>query len=208
MAEISVNFKTPKHFISGVVAPACENDSEIMRAFESVPRAIFVPEVMLGRAYDDNALPIGMGQTISQASTVAHMLKLLELKKTDKVLEIGSGSGFVTALLSKLVTSVYAVELIPQLMEKARTTLKGMRLTNVKFRVGDGAVGWKDFAPFNKIIASAGASALPRELPEQLCEGGIIVIPVQNILMSYRKVNGVMEGVKGCPVSFVDFVGS
>lgn len=208
MADTRKGLKTPKYFINDIVSPACDGDEAIKAAFEAVPRAIFVPPAMVNRAYEDNALPIGMGQTISQPSTVGHMLKLLELKNTDKVLEIGSGSGFVTALLSRLVGSVYAVELIPDLMEKSRTLLKGMKITNVKFRVGDGGQGWKDFAPFDKIIASAGASSLPKELGEELAEGGILVIPVKNTLMTYRKKDGKLEGVAGVDVTFVSFIGS
>lgn len=209
MAENAVSsFKTPGYFIKNVIGPACGSDPAIMEAFEKIPRAAFVPAGMSHKSYEDNALPIGLGQTISQPSTVALMLKLLELEKTDKVLEIGSGSGFVTALLSRIVSCVYAVELIPSLMEKARTVLKGMRITNAKFRVGDGAAGWKDFAPFDKIIASAGASRLPKELPAQLKDGGIIVIPVGGVLMTYRKKEGRMLGTEGAGVSFVDFVGS
>lgn len=208
MAEAPKGFKTPKYFINDIISPACGGDMEIMAAFEAMPRALFVSQGMINRAYEDNALPIGMGQTISQPSTVAHMLKLLELKKTDKVLEIGSGSGFVTALLSRLAASVYAVELIPELMEKSRTLLKSMKITNVKFKVGDGGLGWKDFAPFDKIIASAGASSLPKELGAELAEGGILVIPVKNKLMTYRKKGGELEGVAGVAVTFVDFIGA
>lgn len=200
--------KVPQRFINDIVAPACGNNKAIMAAFEAVPRKLFVDQGMRFRAYDDKALPIGMGQTISQPSTVAHMLSKLELKPDDTVLEIGSGSGFVTALLSVMVKQVYAVERIPQLLENARKTIRAMGVKNVLFRSGDGACGWDEFAPFDKIIASAGASALPKALPEQIKEGGIIVLPVKGRLMRYRMENGALTEETGAPVSFVDFVGS
>ena len=160
------------------------------------------------KAYEDKALPIGMGQTISQVTTVANMLYMLELEKSDNVLEIGSGSGFVTALLSRLVKHVYAVELLPKLMEKARTTIKSLRITNVSMKSDDGGKGWSEYAPYDKIIASAGAKRLPQSLVEQLKEGGILVLPLNNNLMKYKKEQGKLIEEKGMACSFVDFVGS
>ena len=130
------------------------------------------------------------------------------MKKNNNVLEIGSGSGFVTALLSRLVTHVYAVELLPQLMEKARTAIKSLRIINVSMKSDDGGKGWKEYAPYDKIIASAGATRLPQSLAEQLKEGGILVLPLNNNLMKYKKVNGSLIEEKGMACSFVDFVGS
>ena len=116
-------YKTPKFFLNDIVAPACNGDKDIIQAFTDIPRILFVDEGMKQKAYEDKALPIGMGQTISQVTTVANMLYMLELSKKDNILEIGSGSGFVTALLSRLTNHVYAVERIPALMEKARTII-------------------------------------------------------------------------------------
>ena len=185
-----------------------DNDKNIIQAFADIPRALFVDEGMKVKAYEDKALPIGMGQTISQVTTVANMLYMLELEKNNNVLEIGSGSGFVTALLSRLVTHVYAVELLPQLMEKARTAIKSLRIINVSMKSDDGGKGWKEYAPYDKIIASAGATRLPQSLAEQLKEGGILVLPLNNNLMKYKKVNGSLIEEKGMACSFVDFVGS
>ncbi len=201
-------YKTPKYFLDEIVSPACKGDAAIIQAFTDIPRALFVDEGMKQKAYDDKALPIGMGQTISQVTTVASMLFMLELEKSDTVLEIGSGSGFVTALLSKLVSHVYAVERIPALMEKARTTIKSLHITNTSLKVDDGSKGWQEYAPFNKIIASAGATKLPQALKDQLKEGGILVLPLNNVLMKYKKVNGTLLEERGMAVSFVDFVGS
>ena len=198
----------PKYFLENIVSPACSNNEKIIEAFKNTPRAFFVSEGMEAKAYEDKALPIGMGQTISQVTTVAHMLHILELEKTDNVLEIGAGSGFVTALLSRLVNRVYAVERIPQLMEQARNVIKSLRIINVSMKTDDGAKGWKEFAPYNKIIASAKATKLPVDLVEQLAENGILLIPINNTLMKYKKENGNIIEEKGIPVSFVDFVGS
>ena len=199
--------KAPRYFLEEIVAPACNNEN-IIQAFADIPRALFVDEGMKVKAYEDKALPIGMGQTISQVTTVANMLYMLELEKNNNVLEIGSGSGFVTALLSRLVTHVYAVELLPQLMEKARTAIKSLRIINVSMKSDDGGKGWKEYAPYDKIIASAGATRLPQSLAEQLKEGGILVLPLNNNLMKYKKVNGSLIEEKGMACSFVDFVGS
>ncbi len=200
--------KTPKYFIENIVAPACNNDKDIIQAFINIPRAMFVDEGMRAKAYYDKALPIGMGQTISQVTTVANMLYMLELKKTDDILEVGSGSGFVTALLSQLTKHVYAVELLPKLMEKARTIIKSLKIINVSMKSDDGGKGWVEYAPFNKIIASAGATKLPSSLIEQLKDDGILVIPLNGNLMKYKKENGKLIEEKGMSVSFVDFVGS
>lgn len=202
------NPKTPKYFLENIVAPACNNDELIIGAFRDTPRILFVDTAMQGRAYEDKAFPIGMGQTISQVSTVCRMLYMLELKKSDNVLEIGTGSGFVTALLSRLVNKVYSIERIPQLVERARKIIKGMYIRNVIMKCDNGALGWKEYAPYDKIIASAGANNVPKDLLEQLSEGGILVIPVKNTLMKYKKENGELISEKDIKVSFVDFVGS
>ena len=149
-----------------------------------------------------------MWQTICQVTTLATMRKMLDLKKSDNILEIGSGSGFVTALLSRLTNHVYAIELLPKLMEKARTTIKSLRITNVSLKVDDGGKGWKDYAPYDKIIASAGAKKLPQSLVEQLKKGGILVLPLKNNVKKYKKEQGILREKKGKAYQFVDFVGS
>lgn len=200
--------KTPEYFIENIVAPVCNNDVSITDAFRKIPRALFIDEGMRRKAYEDKALPIGMGQTISQVTTVVTMLHALELSKDDIVLEIGSGSGFVTALLSRLARYVYAVERIPQLMEKSRKIIKSLRITNIKLKMDDGGKGWSEFAPFNKIIVSAGAKKYPDELLNQLADGGILIIPLNDILMKYMKKDGQITQAQIAGVSFVDFVGN
>ena len=200
--------KTPKRFIDDIVAPACNNNQDIINAFIKIPRSLFVDTAMKSKSYDDKALPIGFGQTISQPSTVARMLLLLDVKKSDNVLEIGSGSGFLTALLSYLSKQVYAIERIAPLFEKTRKLLKEMNIRNVLFSCSDGGLGWKEYAPYNKIIASAGANQLPQALIDQLDEGGIIVIPLKNRLVKYEKQGSNITMIEDISVKFVDFVGS
>ncbi len=179
-----------------------------MQAFVDVPRSMFVASGMQHKSYTDFALPIGHGQTISQPTTVAHMLDLLELEPTDKVLEIGFGSGFVTALLSKLVSEVYAIEYNDGLFKQSKQLLRELRLRNIMLRHGDGGNGWEKYAPYDKIIASAGANHVPEKLAEQVKEGGIIVIPVKGKLLRCVKTDGKLLIESGKEVSFVDFVGS
>ena len=200
--------KTPKWFLDKIVSPACNGNKDIIAAFEAIPRRLFVDVALAQQAYDDKALPIGMGQTISQPSTVAHMLELLEVSPRDEILEIGAGSGFLTALLSVMAKNVYAVERIPQLFEKARSTVRSLGRRNAFFRSGNGADGWSDYAPFDKIIVSAGATVLPQSFKEQVKEGGIILIPLKNRLVRYRAENGALKEEVGIAVNFVDFVGS
>ncbi|MBQ3033444.1 MAG: protein-L-isoaspartate(D-aspartate) O-methyltransferase [Deferribacterales bacterium] len=200
--------KTPKWFIDKIISPACGGNEAVIRAFEAVPRRLFVDRALWEQAYDDKALPIGMGQTISQPSTVAHMLDLLEVKPTDCVLEIGAGSGFVTALLSVMAKNVYAVERLPMLFEKARSTVRSLGIRNAFFRSGDGGEGWSQYAPFDKIIASAGADTLPKAFIEQIKDGGVILLPLKNRLVRYCVKGGQLKEEIGVAVKFVDFVGS
>lgn len=197
----------PKRFLE-IVESACNYDPRISAAFAAVPRELFVEDGLRTMAYQDTALPIGFGQTISQPTTVAHMLFKLQVQGGDSVLEIGSGSGYLTALLAKLALNVYAVELLPALFERTRQILRKMHMTNVKLKLGDGAAGWSECAPFDKIIVSAGATRIPEGLASQLKEGGTLVIPVGSRLMTCRKVDGEFIVEEGIGVSFVDFVGS
>jgi len=177
---------------------------EILRAFSEVRREDFVPDDMKYLAYEDEALPIGKGQTISQPYTIALMLSSLELKKGQKVLEVGSGCGYVLALLSKIVGEngrVFGVEIIHELAEKSRKNLK--EYENIKVHIGDGKVGIPEEAPFDEIIISAGYKEIPKLLIGQLKEKGIIVAPVGGrygqSLISYKKINGKLQIQKEIP---------
>ncbi len=154
------------------------SDERVLKAMLKVPRHLFVREEDLYRAYDDMALPIGEGQTISQPYMVAKMTELLELKGDERVLEVGTGSGYQAAVLAELAREVYTIERIPSLAERAEEILRELGYENVKVFVGDGTKGLPEYAPFERIIITAGAPEIPRPLKEQLSDGGIIVAPV------------------------------
>jgi protein-L-isoaspartate(D-aspartate) O-methyltransferase len=169
-----------------------------------VPRHEFVPEPLRQDAYEDHPLPIGEGQTISQPYIVAAMLQHLALQAKDRVLEIGAGSGYVTALLSLLSSEVYSVERHAQLAASAESTLQRLEYRNVKIKVGDGTQGWAEFAPFDAILVSAATPEMPPALFAQLREGGRMVVPVgppsSQELRLIRKVSGQLEVkiLEGC----------
>lgn len=187
-------------------------DEKVLATFEKVPRHAFVPQDDVQHAYDDHPMSIGMGQTISQPYMVALMTESLELKSSDRVLEVGTGSGYQAAILAEMVADVYTIERIEELSRRAQAVLKELGYTNVHFKVGDGTLGWTEEAPFDKIIVTAAAPAIPRSLVEQLVEGGIIVIPVGGALIQSLVV-GVKKGKKLetrdiCDCVFVKLIGS
>lgn len=151
---------------------------ELEKFFRSLDRSFFLEGEMKKYAYLDEPLPIGFGQTISQPSLVLKMTKLLAPEKDSKVLEIGTGSGFQTAILAKMSAKVFTVEKIDELMEKAKKRLKALGFSNIYFKVGDGSKGWREYAPYDRIMVTAAARVLPDELVEQLANGGRMVIPI------------------------------
>lgn len=153
-------------------------DKRVLEALSSVPRHAFVDQAFALRAYTDDALPIGYGQTISKPSTVATMTAALEPVQTDRVLEIGTGSGYQAAVLSRLVKEVYSVERIAGLAVKAQGVLNRIGAFNVKVRTGDGSLGWPEAGPFDKIIVTAASDEMPRALLAQLAVGGKLVTPI------------------------------
>jgi len=153
-------------------------DLAVLRAIQMVPRHLFVPASVRHRAYDDAALPIGNGQTISQPWVQARYLELLKLTGRERVLEIGAGSGYQTALLAMLSDSVFGVERIPSLAQNARATLEATGIRNVTILVGDGTLGWRPFAPYDAILVAAASPDIPGPLVEQLAPGGRMVIPL------------------------------
>jgi protein-L-isoaspartate(D-aspartate) O-methyltransferase len=153
-------------------------DPRVLEAMAEVPRHLFVPASFQHQAYDDHPLPIGHGQTISQPYIVAAMTEALKLESGHKVLEIGTGSGYQTAVLARLAGTVHTVELVEDLSKQARLAMQRLDLRNVRFRVGDGNDGWPEFAPYDRIVVTAAAETMPFALVEQLAEGGRIVVPV------------------------------
>ena len=154
------------------------DDLAVLRAFDLVPRHVFLPDAVSHRAYEDAPLPIGFGQTASQPSLQALYLQVLRLQPSDRVLEIGTGTGFQTALLSGLVEHVYSVERVRELSARARATLDAMRVSNVALLVGDGTIGWSRFAPFDAILVAAAAPDVPQALLDQLAPDGRMLIPL------------------------------
>jgi protein-L-isoaspartate(D-aspartate) O-methyltransferase len=157
------------------------DDLEVLRAFDLTPRHIFLPESVQHRAYEDAPLPIGFQQTASQPSLQALYLKLLKLQPTDRVLEVGTGSGFQTVLLGHLAGHVYSVERIRELSQRARSVIDQLRMSNIALLVGDGTIGWSRYAPFDAILVAAGAPAVPQALIDQLAEGGRLLIPIGSL---------------------------
>jgi protein-L-isoaspartate(D-aspartate) O-methyltransferase len=186
-------------------------DERVLDAFRRVPRHTFVDGAMYAQAYDDNALPIGEGQTISQPYIVALMTQLLELEKDQKILEIGTGSGFQTAILAQFSRRLYSVESQRDLAESARKRLRGMGYENIAFKHGDGSAGWPQHAPFEKIIVTAAGPAVPETLVEQLENGGRMVIPIgdrhhQELMVCDKTEHGIEKRSEG-GVVFVPLVG-
>lgn len=153
-------------------------DPRVLTAMRSVPRELFVPEQLRDEAYDDMALPIGAGQTISQPYIVAYMVEALALQGGEKVLEVGTGSGYAAAVLSRIASEVFTIERIGELAQLAVTSLADAGINNVHVRLGDGTEGWADEAPFSAILVSAGAPGVPNPLMQQLKVGGHLVVPV------------------------------
>lgn len=153
-------------------------DPAVLAAMREVPREEFVPDGLRGEAYDDNPLPIGEGQTISQPYMVAYMAEALELSRQDRVLEVGTGSGYAAAVLSRIVDRVHTVERLAGLAHAARERLERLGYGNVQVLEGDGSLGWPEFAPYDAIVVTAGAPGVPKPLAEQLTVGGRLVIPV------------------------------
>jgi protein-L-isoaspartate(D-aspartate) O-methyltransferase len=153
-------------------------DERVLAVMEALPRHLFVPENVRDSAYEDRPLPIGAGQTISQPYIVARMSELLELKPTDRVLEIGTGSGYQTAVLARLAASVSTIEILPSLSEQAQKVLNGLNLKNVAVKVADGFYGWQEQSPFDAILLTAAAPRIPEPLWRQLRDHGRLVMPL------------------------------
>ena len=153
-------------------------DLTVLHAFDSVPRHLFVPEAVQHRAYEDVALPLGHGQTISRPGIHALHLQLARLSGSERVLEIGTGSGFQTALLARLVQEVYSIEFVPEIATLVHDRLVALGIDNVELRIGDGSLGWEERAPFDAIFVGAAAPAVPDSLREQLADGGRLLIPI------------------------------
>lgn len=184
MGVDSVNdrrFERQRHQLIETIAEQGIDDLEVLRVFDLTPRHIFLPESVQHRAYEDAPLPIGFQQTASQPSLQALYLKLLQLQPSDRVLEIGTGSGYQTVLLSHLAQHVYSVERIRELSQRARNVIDQLRISNIALLVGDGTIGWSRYAPYDAILVGAGAPTVPQALVDQLAVGGRLLIPIGSL---------------------------
>jgi protein-L-isoaspartate(D-aspartate) O-methyltransferase len=187
-------------------------DLAVLRAFDLTPRHAFVPTGVRHRAYEDAPLPIGSGQTISQPSIHARYLELLALEGTERALEVGTGSGYQTVLLSHLVAQVFTIERIPALYTLAREAIARAGAKNVSMLLGDGTVGWREYSPYDAILVSAGGPSIPQPLIDQLAEGGRMIVPVggmeEQTLKLVVKRNGEVQVSDVAPVRFVPLLGT
>lgn len=186
-------------------------DARVLGAMREIPRHMFVPEHMKTQAYGDHALPIGAKQTISQPYVVARMTELLKVESGHSVLEVGTGSGYQTAILSKLARRVFSLERISDLAHHAIDRMRQLGLENVKIQTFDGTVGWSDMAPFDRILVTAGAPKAPQPLIEQLRPGGLLLVPEggreEQRLVVYRKLRQGVRRSEGETVMFVPLLG-
>ncbi len=187
-------------------------DLAVLRAFDMVPRHAFVPTGVAHRAYEDAALPIGNGQTISQPTVHARSLQELRLTGRERVLEIGTGSGYQTALLSHLAAQVFSIERVPALLDRSREILAQLDVRNVSLLLGDGTLGWRDYAPYDGIVVGAASPDVPLPYAEQLAEGGGLVLPSgtrpELLLCVFTTRTGALARREVGPVRFVPLLGA
>jgi len=186
-------------------------DPEVLEAMRKVPRHLFVPENYRAFSYRDHPLPIGQGQTISQPYVVAFMTEALDLKPSDRVLEIGTGSGYQAAVVAEIVKEVYTIEIIEELGKRARRTLEMLGYKNIRVKIGDGYKGWPEKGPFDAVIVTCAPERIPEALIEQLSDGGRMIVPVgragavQRLVRAVKK-KGKLETKEVMPVRFVPMV--
>jgi protein-L-isoaspartate(D-aspartate) O-methyltransferase len=197
------------HMVSSQIEKRGVRDKRVLTVMGRVPRHFFVPEPVRAESYNDSPVPIGFGQTISQPYIVALMTELLELDGSERVLEIGTGSGYQAAVLAELAGEVYTIEIIPELASRAESTLGKIGYRNVHIRTGDGYLGWPEAAPFDALIVTAAPERIPQALVEQLRPGGRLVIPVgkgyQELFLGIKAAHG-LDLKSIVPVRFVPMV--
>ncbi|MCD6412985.1 MAG: protein-L-isoaspartate(D-aspartate) O-methyltransferase [Elusimicrobia bacterium] len=185
-------------------------DENVLNAMKKIPRHLFVDSHFGAAAYGDWPLPIGEGQTISQPYIVALMTELLCVGSSSRILEIGTGSGYQAAVLAEIVEKVYTIEIVPSLSQKAQKTLDGLGYGNVKFKIGDGFLGWPEYAPYDGILVTCAPTEIPQPLLDQLADGGRLVIPVGDYFQRLKIVerrSGQIKIFENIPVRFVPMTG-
>jgi protein-L-isoaspartate(D-aspartate) O-methyltransferase len=208
---VEPDFRGPRRRLIETLQANGISDLAVLRAFDEVPRHLFVPTGVRHRAYEDSALPIGNAQTISQPSVHARYLQELRLTGRERVLEIGTGSAYQTALLSKLVEQVFSIERVGTLMDRSREILQRLGARNVSLLLGDGTLGWSSYGPYDAILVSAAAPSVPQPLADQLAEGGRLLVPLggrdEQVLALLTKRGTELERRDIGPVRFVPLVG-
>jgi len=200
-----------EEMVDGQIAARGVRDEATLRAMKKVPRHLFVPEALAGQAYDDHPLPIGHGQTISQPYIVGFMTEALGLQGGERVLEVGTGSGYQAAVLAEIAERVFTIEIVAPLAEEARVRLKELGYGNVEVRAGDGYQGWPEAAPFDAIIVTAAAPRIPEPLRQQLRDGGRLILPVGDEwqeLVVVTRTGDAFEEKRVLPVRFVPMTGT
>lgn len=200
------------HMVKNQIEARGISDKKVIEAFRNVERHRFVLPEFIRYAYSDSPLPIDEGQTISQPYIVAYMTEILNLKRTDKVLEIGTGSGYQAAILAELCDSVFTIEIFEKLAQKAGRVFEELGYDNIHTKTGDGYMGWQEFAPFDAVIVTCSPTKVPEPLKEQLAEGGRMIIPVgespvQNLVL-LKKRKGKLRQENVLPVRFVPMIDS
>lgn len=211
-APVTTEFRGARRRLIETLRAEGVSDLAVLRAFDEVPRHLFVPSGVAHRAYEDAALPIGGGQTISQPSVHALSLQALQLSGRGRVLEVGTGSAFQTALLARLAEQVFSIERVPTLFDRARELLQQLQIRNVSLLLGDGTLGWREYAPYDAIVVGAAAPEVPASYVEQLAEGGRLVIPVggrdEQTLVACTRRGRTLERAELLPVRFVPLLGA
>jgi protein-L-isoaspartate(D-aspartate) O-methyltransferase len=207
-----LEYRGPKRRLLEALQANGITDPAVRKAFEQTPRHLFVPTGVRHRAYEDSALPIGSGQTISQPSVHARYLQELQLRGSERVLEIGTGSGYQTVLLAHLAGQVFSIERIAALLDRAREAIQLCNVRNVSVLLGDGTIGWREYAPYDAILVSAAAPDVPQPLADQLGEGGRLLVPIgtrdEQTLTLVTRRGGVLEQRALAPVRFVPLLGA
>ena len=209
---LTPDLRGPRRRLVELLQSSGIRDVAVLRAIDLTPRHLFVPSAVRHRAYEDAPLPIGNGQTISQPSIHARYLELLQLSGREKVLEVGTGSGYQTVLLSHLVEQVFSIERIPALLERSREIVRQLNVRNVTLLLGDGTFGWREYGPYDAILVSAAAPDVPQPLVDQLADGGRMLVPLggkeeQTLVLITRRGDEV-ERRDIAPVRFVPLVGT
>jgi len=209
---VTNEYRGARRRLADTLAAGGITDPAVLRAIEEAPRHLFVPTGVWHRAYEDSSLSIGNGQTISQPSVHARYLQLLQLTGTERVLEVGTGSGYQTLLLSRLAAQVFSIERVAPLLQRARDVLRTCGARNVSFLQGDGTIGWREYAPYDAILVSAGGPSLPQPLLDQLAIGGRLLIPLgerdEQMLTMVTRLPEHFERRDIVPVRFVPLLGT